>query len=1061
MDYSAALQQLEAACADFQLPEKRAAAEQTLLEFKRTPNVLPACRFVLEHSNTPLVQFHTALAVRESLIHEYALLSKQDVADVRDYIFSLCYERVGLERFVLRQLMHVYAVILKRSWMDLEEPERGQAFAQLNALVQAGGQGRTVALAFYEAILDEFSSTKASRIGLTLHYHQACKNEFTEKYLLGIFEAVLRVIHQEMQTQKINDALRYSTLLLEKIFSWDYTSRGRFTLSRDTAVSEQEMAGETPEFPASWKSTLLDPTVLSFFFDAYDLLRHDEAVAHRARQCLVQLSGIHGPILDGDAIMCSYATLMMRGYDKLLAIEPSIARDSDAYGPYLLGLCQMMQRLVKTVPTSILCEVDGFFRTMSDTAKLTVQCLRGTVAESDDTWNMEAFDELLDLWITLSADSYLPLVAQGTQESGVVQSYREDRIALTKFLEGVCQHIVDTYLETRLEAAKQAMEDDEADGSGFSDQEVFGDQLTGIARLARLVPQHSLASIQRLLIDRTTRMRSLLTPKALPEDQQQFLHFLHEHIHWLLMISGYVLADAGQGEHPMVPVALLRLSTSQAANGPDGDQVVQLSKAIFELATLLARDPSSAEAANCSPLVAETLFWCLERPNLVLAFGGAEKSGHGQEILHTLIQLVHQNVLLWNADSDVLTQIIRLLNGFTVNAQLRNEVLNSFAQLVTLLTENLERLPETLHSEVVRAMARIILYSRNIERRDIYIGMLTNVMRFAATVEQPNFASIYQDSNVVEQVRSMIEMLDGLAQSIGTTSAPIVYAFCSRYFEPLVELVRVYRLFPEVITDILSFFASLYENMEFDRLPAGAPAVVCQATIALLRAYEVANKGRKRTVAEKEEAEPYPDIVNLINMLTNLMGTELVGFDDHATEDNGCTADVIEVVFFGLGVLVPAMDNEMLNVGPSEDERFISDLVELQYDRLIGLPTELQQDGKGAQMAAFATPLDGFLQSILQSLVFNDMDNGLIKSASEALYPLICTRRAKFEELVQSIVSQQPTPELQQRLLAAFGALNDTVPGTMPRHLNSTIIANFYQALTKFLLGACGFLRII
>jgi hypothetical protein len=62
MNHSAALQQLEAACADFQvnnktlvmkstnlikIPAKRAAAEQTLMEFKRTPNILPTCQYIL------------------------------------------------------------------------------------------------------------------------------------------------------------------------------------------------------------------------------------------------------------------------------------------------------------------------------------------------------------------------------------------------------------------------------------------------------------------------------------------------------------------------------------------------------------------------------------------------------------------------------------------------------------------------------------------------------------------------------------------------------------------------------------------------------------------------------------------------------------------------------------------------------------------------------------------------------------------------------------------------------------------------------------------------------
>jgi hypothetical protein len=62
----------------------------------------------------------------------------------------------------------------------------------------------------------------------------------------------------------------------------------------------------------------------------------------------------------------------------------------------------MMQRLVSKVPVTLLCEVEGFYRTMSEAAKLTVQCLRDTVSETENGWNTEAFDELLNMWIRLS-----------------------------------------------------------------------------------------------------------------------------------------------------------------------------------------------------------------------------------------------------------------------------------------------------------------------------------------------------------------------------------------------------------------------------------------------------------------------------------------------------------------------------------------------------------------------------------------------------------------------------------------------------------------------------------
>jgi hypothetical protein len=62
----------------------------------------------------------------------------------------------------------------------------------------------------------------------------------------------------------------------------------------------------------------------------------------------------------------------------------------------------MLQRLVKTVSTTLLCEIDSFYPTMMEAARLTLQCLRSTATELDETWHMEAFDELLNMWLKLS-----------------------------------------------------------------------------------------------------------------------------------------------------------------------------------------------------------------------------------------------------------------------------------------------------------------------------------------------------------------------------------------------------------------------------------------------------------------------------------------------------------------------------------------------------------------------------------------------------------------------------------------------------------------------------------
>jgi hypothetical protein len=73
----------------------------------------------------------------------------------------------------------------------------------------------------------------------------------------------------------------------------------------------------------------------------------------------------------------------------------------------------------------------------------------------------------------------LPLIAQDTKESGTVVNYREDRMQLTKFLEDVCQRVIDTYLEVQTLIAKRATEEEEEEEE---EDNGFDDHVSSIAR---------------------------------------------------------------------------------------------------------------------------------------------------------------------------------------------------------------------------------------------------------------------------------------------------------------------------------------------------------------------------------------------------------------------------------------------------------------------------------------------------------------------------------------------------------------------------------------------------
>lgn len=103
--------------------------------------------------------------------------------------------------------------------------------------------------------------------------------------------------------------------------------------------------------------------------------------------------------------------------------------------------------------------------------------------------------------------------------------------------------------------------------------------------------------------------------------------------------------------------------------------MVSISKLFLELLVFTSSFGSNTvEASNCSPRVAETLVWYMERwsktyllideneyghmsPSIAKAFGRPGPSdGHGMEIVDFFIEQMKVNFILWNADPDVLNQ---------------------------------------------------------------------------------------------------------------------------------------------------------------------------------------------------------------------------------------------------------------------------------------------------------------------------------------------------------------------------------------------------------------------
>lgn len=163
---------------------------------------------------------------------------------------------------------------------------------------------------------------------------------------------------------------------------------------------------------------------------------------------------------------------------------------------------------------------------------------------------------------------------------------------------------------------------------------------------------------------------------------------LQERIHWILLILGFVLADTGDREKPLICRPFLQYWMQN----PQEALEILLNMPLQDLLKVL-----DSPRANSSPLVVETLFWVLERwcktflcfdpsdyysmlPTFPSVAGdsaiGVSAAGAWnrleplvqwprEPLLKCLLEKLSFSFTHWQADADVLAQLIKFLAFLT------------------------------------------------------------------------------------------------------------------------------------------------------------------------------------------------------------------------------------------------------------------------------------------------------------------------------------------------------------------------------------------------------------
>ncbi|CAI9544423.1 unnamed protein product [Staurois parvus] len=266
------------------------------------------------------------------------------------------------------------------------------------------------------------------------------------------------------------------------------------------------------------------------------------------------------PIFPDERSQVDYLAHFIEGL--LNTINGIEIEDSEA-----VGISSIISNLITVFPRNILTAIpnDLFSSFVNCLTHLTCSFGRSAaleeVLDKDDMVYMEAYDKLLESWLTLVQDDKHFHKGFFTQHAvQVFNSYIQCHLAAPDGTRNLTANGVATREE---EEINEIQEDD---------RDLFSDQLASVGMLGRIAADHCIPLLTSLLEDRVTRLhgqlqrhqQQLLASPGSGSADNKVLDDLYEDIHWLILVTGYLLADDAQGETPLIPPEIMEYSIKQS-----------------------------------------------------------------------------------------------------------------------------------------------------------------------------------------------------------------------------------------------------------------------------------------------------------------------------------------------------------------------------------------------------------------------------------------------------------------------------------------------------------------